>query len=214
MANLITLSRLLLLISVVVIAYQPPSLFQFINVPLMILVFVTDALDGYIARKQHTSSLFGAMFDIAGDRIVEISMWMVLADLDLVSIWVPLIFLGRGVIVDTIRASQASSHRASPFAMIKSPLGKWLVAGKFMRIFYAVLKAHAFCWLLLLLPFPTIFPVIWTDWGGLMNYVGAVLVYLSVATCLARGLPVVMEFIYSERDAILGRHSEEEASDK
>jgi hypothetical protein len=45
MANLLTLSRLLLLIGVVVIACQPTSAFQFISVPLMILVFVTDGLD-------------------------------------------------------------------------------------------------------------------------------------------------------------------------
>lgn len=214
MANLITLSRLLLLIGVVVIAYQPPSVWQFINVPLMILLFVTDALDGYIARKRHECSLFGAMFDIAGDRIVEITMWIVLADLDMVAIWVPLIFVSRGVIVDTIRATQASNHRASPFAMMESPLGKWLVAGKFMRIFYSVLKAHAFCWLLLVLPLPATFPGFWAAWGGLMDYVGVFLVYLSVTICLVRGLPVVIEFTYAERDAMLGKSLEEEASDR
>ena len=54
MANLITLSRLLLLIAVVAIAYrQPLSLLHFINVPLLIVVFVTDGLDGYVARKRN-----------------------------------------------------------------------------------------------------------------------------------------------------------------
>jgi CDP-diacylglycerol--glycerol-3-phosphate 3-phosphatidyltransferase len=205
MANVITLSRLLLLIVVIVIAYQPPSLVQFINVPLMILLFVTDALDGYIARKQDEVSLFGAMFDIAGDRIVEIFMWIVLADLGLIPIWVPLIFVGRGVIVDTIRASQAYGQHSTPFEAIRTPLGQWLVAGKFMRIFYAVLKAHAFCWLLLLLPLPSTLPAVWAEWGGLLKLVGNVLVYTSVLICIARGLPVVIEFVYGQRHAILGR---------
>jgi CDP-diacylglycerol--glycerol-3-phosphate 3-phosphatidyltransferase len=205
MANLITLSRLLLLIVVVAIAYQPPSWWQLVNVPLLILVFATDGFDGYVARKRNEASLFGAMFDIAGDRIVELTMWIVLADLGLVGIWVPLVFVIRGTIVDTIRASQTTSRQQSPFAMMETPLGKWLVAGKFMRIFYAVLKATAFCWLLLVQPLPGVAPAFWASWGGALKLVGDLLVYLSVAICILRGLPVVMEFIYSERHAILGR---------
>lgn len=205
MANLITLSRLLLLIVVVIIAYQPPSALQVLNVPLLILVFVTDGLDGWVARRRNETSLFGAMFDIAGDRIVELTMWIVLADLKLVPIWVPLVFVIRGTIVDTIRAAQTTSRRQSPFAMMETPLGRWLVAGKFMRIFYAVLKATAFCWLLLLQPLPVIIPELWAAWGPALTAVGRGLVYLAVLLCILRGLPVLVEFLYAERRAILGR---------
>jgi CDP-diacylglycerol--glycerol-3-phosphate 3-phosphatidyltransferase len=205
MANLITLSRLLLLVAVVALAYQPPSPLHFLNVALLIVVFVTDGLDGYVARKRGEASLFGAMFDIAGDRIVELTMWIVLADLDLLPIWVPLVFVVRGTIVDAIRASQTGPHGQSPFAMMATPVGRWLVAGKFMRIFYAVLKAHAFCWLLLIHPVPALFPGFWAGWDWLLNGIGSFLVYLSVAVCLLRGLPVIVEFAYSERHSILGR---------
>jgi len=74
MANLITLSRLLLLFVVVAIAYQPSSWLKLIDVPLLIFVFVTDGLDGYVARKRRETSQFGAMFDIAVDRIVELTL--------------------------------------------------------------------------------------------------------------------------------------------
>jgi len=205
MANLITLSRLLLLLAVVAIAYQPPSPWQLGNVILLILVFVTDGLDGYVARRRNEATLFGALFDIAGDRIVELTMWIVLADLGLVPIWVPIVFVVRGTIVDTIRASHSRREGGSPFAMMETPLGRWLVAGKFMRIFYAVLKATAFCWLLFLQPFGLLFPATWSAWGGVMAGFGDLLVYLAVFICLLRGLPVVAEFVYQERDAILGR---------
>lgn len=205
MANLITLSRLLLLMAVVAIAYQPPSAWQLLDVPLLIVVFVTDGLDGYIARRRGEASLFGAMFDIAGDRIVELTMWIVLADLDLLPVWVPLVFVIRGTIVDAIRASQTTHRQQSPFAMMETPLGRWLVAGKFMRIFYSVLKAHAFCWLLLIHPLPALFPDFWFEWGPMMTATGGFLVYLSVAICLARGLPVIVEFVYAERHSILGK---------
>jgi len=204
MANLITLSRLLLLIVVVVIAYQPPALYQLANVPLMILVFVTDGLDGYVARKRHETTRFGAMFDIAGDRIVELTMWIVLAHLGLVPVWVPIVFVVRGTIVDAIRASQTKSRRASPFALMATPLGKWLVAGRFMRALYAVAKATAFCWLLLLQPLPVVAPGLWADHGANATAIGSGLVLFAVALCLVRGLPVIVEFAYAERRAILG----------
>lgn len=199
MANLITLSRLLLLIVVVVIAYQPYSWWHVLNVALLILVFVTDGLDGYVARKRGEESLFGAMFDIASDRITELTMWIVLLDLHIVPVWVPLVFIIRGTVVDTIRANQVTTGHDTPFSMLETPLGKWLVAGKFMRIFYAVLKATTFCWLLLIRPLPVLLPV-FSDWMWLLDGIGAALVYLSVLICVIRGLPVIMEFAYKEKD--------------
>jgi CDP-diacylglycerol--glycerol-3-phosphate 3-phosphatidyltransferase len=144
------------------------------------------------------------MFDIAGDRIVELTMWIVLAHLQLVSIWVPIVFVVRGTIVDAIRASQTTSRRVSPFALMETPLGKWLVAGRFMRALYAVAKATAFCWLLFLQPLPVVAPTVWTDHGATGIAIGEGLVLIAVVLCLVRGLPVIVEFAYSERRAILG----------
>jgi CDP-diacylglycerol--glycerol-3-phosphate 3-phosphatidyltransferase len=212
MANLITLSRLLMLIAVVVIAYQPPTPAHFLNVGLLVLVFISDGLDGYVARKRNEVSLFGAMFDIAGDRIVELTMWIVLADLNLVPIWVPLVFVVRGVIVDTIRASQTTSRRQSPFSMIQGPVGQWLVGGAFMRFSYAALKGATFCWLLIVQTARGALPEFWAEWGHVFSKTAIVLVYLSVVICIVRGLPVVIEFVYSERDVILGRSAKERTS--
>lgn len=195
MANLITLSRLILLWIVIMVAYMAPPIWQLANVLLLIVVFVTDGLDGYVARKRSETSLFGALFDIAADRIVELTLWIVLADLDMIPIWVPLVYITRGVMVDAIRASDAESTRSEPFAMMQSPLGRWLVAGRFMRAFYAVLKAVAFCWLLLIMPLPELLPGIWAEWGWLLSGAGLFMVYLSVLICLARGIPVMVEFL-------------------
>lgn len=199
MANLITLGRLILLFVVVAIAYQPSSTFQLINVPLLIVVFVADAIDGYVARRLNEASVFGAMFDIASDRIVEYTLWIIFADLDLVPIWVPLIFVFRGTIVDTIRSSHVRAEGESPFAMMRSTIGKWLVGGTFMRIFYAVIKAVAFCWLALIQPLATITPEFWVEWSLVLVGVSKVLVYLAVGLCLVRGLPVIIEHVYAGR---------------
>lgn len=207
MANLITLCRLVLLIVVIFIAYQPFSWWHILNVALLILVFVSDGLDGYVARKRNEASVFGAMFDIASDRIVELAMWIVLVDLAIVPVWVPLVFIIRGTIVDTIRANQVSTAGQAPFSMPQSPLAKWLVAGKFMRGFYATLKATTFCWLLLTRALVALWPDIFGPWSGMFEITGILLVYLSVITCLARGLPVIGEFVYQERDSLVPKQT-------
>lgn len=204
MANLVTLSRLLLLFLVVWLAYQPPSPWQFAAFFLIILIFVSDALDGYIARKRNETSLFGALFDIAGDRVVELTLWIVATDLDLVPIWVPLVFIIRGVIVDTIRSSGSTARGVAPFALMRSRAGKFLVASRFMRGFYAVVKACAFSGLALLLPFPEVLPDVWSRVGGILNGVTYFFVYLAVVLCIARGAPVIAEFVYAQREDILG----------
>jgi CDP-diacylglycerol--glycerol-3-phosphate 3-phosphatidyltransferase len=201
MANLITLARLLLLVVVVFIAYQPYSYWHFVNVALLIVVFVSDGIDGYVARKRNETSVFGAMFDIASDRMTELTIWIVLVDLDIVAVWVPLVFIIRGTIVDTIRASQVTTEKNAPFTMLNTAAGKWLVAGKFMRAFYAALKATTFCWLLLIQPLPVLWPTVFTDWMTVLRAIGSVLVYASVLTCLIRGLPVIWEFAYREMDS-------------
>ena len=43
----------------------------------MALIFAADGIDGYVARKLNQTSLFGATFDIAADRIIELTMWIV-----------------------------------------------------------------------------------------------------------------------------------------
>jgi CDP-diacylglycerol---glycerol-3-phosphate 3-phosphatidyltransferase len=203
MANLITLSRLLLLFVVVAIAYQPSSWLKLVDIPILIFVFVTDGLDGYVARKRGETSQFGAMFDIAVDRIVELTLWVVFAHLALAPVWVPLVFVVRGSIVDAIRAQQAKSETGSPFDVMRAPIARFLVAGRFMRAFYAVMKAIAFCWLLLLQPLPELLPGVlpglWAQWAWLLQGVSTALIWFVVFLCIARGVPVIVEFVAAQR---------------
>ena len=212
MANLITLSRLVLLLVVVAIAYRPVSAMQFWIWPILSLVFISDGLDGWVARRRGEESLFGALFDIAVDRIVELTLWIVLADLDLIPIWIPIVFVVRGVLVDAIRASQVQADRRGPFALLNSPVARWLVAGRFMRGFYATIKAFAFCGLFMINPLPlaieALLPSLTGFWMPLQpgfEVLVMALTYLAVALCLLRGLPVVVEFLAEERRSLFIR---------
>jgi len=205
MANLVTLSRLLVLLVVVRLFYLPATFWSLASFFLIIFIFVSDGLDGYIARKRNETSLFGALFDIAGDRIVELTLWIVTADVDLVPIWVPLVFIVRGVIVDTIRSSNAVAKGVAPFALMRSRFGKLIVAGKFVRILYAVVKASAFAGLALQRPLPVLLPTLWAYLGWLLTPLTYFFVYFAVVLCIARGLPVIAEFVYSQKHDILRR---------
>lgn len=193
MANFITLTRFVLLLVLVFLVYQSNDLLRFICIPMVVIVFIGDAIDGYVARKYNESSNFGAVFDIAIDRVVENVLWIVLADLKLIPVLVPIIFVTRGVLVDSVR-SKAGEKGISPFAMMKSAVGEWLVAGRVMRGFYGAVKGVAFTAVLLVHALPGVFPVFWLRWGLMIENSAATLVYLAVLLCIVRGLPVIVEF--------------------
>jgi len=197
MANLITSGRFLLLFFLVGMAYFAPPALQLANPALLVLIIALDGLDGYVARRRGETSLFGSVYDIAVDRVVENVLWIALADLDLVPVWVAIVFITRGLLVDTIRG-HAAAQGHSAFGMMRSAVGRFLVAGRFMRGFYGTVKALAFGWLLAFQPVPELWPAFWSQSGPLLSAVGAALVYVSVAVCLLRGIPVVVEFCAAE----------------
>ena len=153
---------------------------------LTIFVIWADQLDGYLARKLNQATKFGGILDIACDRIVEISYWTAFAVLGWVSIWIPLLFLVRGNLVDAIRAyyQEQGFTAFGEKTMMKSKVGKFLVASNFSRFSYAVAKALAFCLLILL-------------HTGIQSeqlaYIAYFFVYFSCVFCVIRGLPVLLE---------------------
>lgn len=194
MANLITSLRFLLLFLAVALAYQSSPSLQFTAAPLLVLVFILDGVDGYVARLRDEVSLFGSIFDIAVDRIVENVLWVVLVDLTFVPAWVAIVFITRGFLVDYIR-SYGVRRGDAPFDIMRSRLGRFLVRGRVMRFSYAAVKMAAFTWILLIQPAPQLFPRAWDRVADTAHTVSECLVYLAVTLCLARGVPVIVEFL-------------------
>lgn len=203
MANLITSVRFVLLFLLVTMAYHAPPIWQLVNPFLLIFIIILDAVDGYVARRRGETSVFGSVYDIAVDRAVENVLWIVLADLDLVPIWVALLFITRGIIVDTIRAHGATKGRAA-FDMMQSGAGRFLVAGRFMRGLYGTVKAITFAWLLLFHPFAYVYPRWWEGYAETIQGIGYALVLACVILNLARGIPVILEFYLNELRAPRG----------
>lgn len=192
MANFITLLRLILLFCFIVWVYRAPPGWQLANVAWLGVIFLLDAVDGAIARRRGESSVFGAVFDITADRVVENVLWLVLVDLDWVPVWVGVIFLTRSFLVDSLR----SQVQVSPFEMMRTYLGRFLVKGQFMRFSYALVKFLAFAWLFMLTPLAASYPGFWNTHRLVLLGTGDGLIYLAVAMCLMRGLPVLIESLW------------------
>ncbi len=192
------------MILLVASAYWAAPDWQLLNAPLLFLIVALDALDGYVARKRRETSVFGSIFDIAVDRVVEIVLWVVLGHLGLIPIWVALIFIVRGNIVDSIRYSAISGGETA-FGMMRSRVGRFIVAGRFMRGFYGVVKALTLGWVLFTQPWPALDPELWSVWSDAAGFVTLALVYASVILCLLRGVPVVVEFMVEQK--VFRRHA-------
>lgn len=188
LANIITLSRLPLLLVFLVLLLSPSMPLRIVGFFLLIILFLLDWFDGYVARRRHEVTELGAVLDVALDRAVENILWVVFLSIQLVPLWVPILFLCRSFIVDSLRGV-ALRQGQSVFGMMHSPWGKFLVASRFMRALYGFAKAWVFCQLTLTyalsLPYPQYLPH--------MKSINQLLIYFVAALCLARGLPVLVD---------------------
>lgn len=190
LANLITLSRLLLLAFAVFLLYLGSPALKFVAFLLTILIIAMDGIDGMVARARGETSELGGVMDIAIDRVVENVYWIVYADLGLVPVWVALVVVSRGIITDAIRGFVLAKGETA-FDMMKTPWARWLVSGRPMRAFYGAIKAVVFAGLALLLALQGWFPA--APWLPFLETFVFVLVLLTVATTVLRGVPVVLE---------------------
>ena len=199
MANLITIARLILLFVAIAMIYWGNAGVILAAIPLVGIVFAGDGLDGYVARKRKSTSQFGAVFDIAGDRIVENALWVIFAELQLIPVWIPLVVITRGFVVDGIR-SMSYAEGMTAFGernMMRSAVTTWLTAGRFMRTLFGYAKALGFLFLTGLegyrhrdAPDSLIHQAY--DWEPL-RWAGWACVVVAVALTIVRGLPVIYD---------------------
>jgi CDP-diacylglycerol--glycerol-3-phosphate 3-phosphatidyltransferase len=193
MANLITLSRIPILIGIVLILYLGGPWLKLAAVPIIVILILLDTLDGIVARRRHETGLVGSKLDIAVDRAVELVMWVVYTDLALISVAIPIIFIIRGTLVDTVRSFGVMLGK-TPFGMMQTAWGQRLVASSIMRTTYGVAKAAAFSLLALTLGLQELWQN--TPRAEIADsvWLAAVLVsWIATALCLVRGLPVLFE---------------------
>jgi len=204
--NLISLIRVAL-VFVVLWLFTVDFYTKFSATLLTIIVIYMDSLDGYVARKLGIASDFGALLDIAGDRIVEAAYWIFFAWKGLFSFWIPVIVVTRGFLTDLIR-SAAFSEGKTPFGEkthLRSNIARFICASRFSRAVYGVAKVVAFVWMgIYMTVVAGVDEMGWNISGSVVKIIfliGKILVYLTVVMCVVRGIPIVWE----SRNLLLAR---------
>ncbi|MDD3151080.1 MAG: CDP-alcohol phosphatidyltransferase family protein [Candidatus Gastranaerophilales bacterium] len=189
MANFISMFRIMLAFVVVTMLFYWTAPIYWTAFFLTIIVIWMDGLDGFVARKFNEVSKFGAVLDILGDRIVENIFWITFLALGWLPVWVPIVVVTRGIITDGLR-SVALEQGYTAFGsatMMTSKIGKFIVTSNFCRFSYAVLKAIAFCFLILA-HHPSNLPN-----KEIINVIAYFSAYGAVIFCVLRGIPVIIE---------------------
>ena len=148
-------------------------------IAIIVLIFLLDGLDGYIARKRHETSKLGEVLDTVADRIIENTFWVYFLAIGLIPLWMPIAVMTRGFITDSLQKF---------FGYPKSGWTHALTRSRISRALSGVTKTLAFTSLASLNIFNT--PAVVQ--GSLL------LTSVAVGYCLLRGLP----FFFSTRSKI------------
>ncbi|MGS0675572.1 CDP-diacylglycerol--glycerol-3-phosphate 3-phosphatidyltransferase [Shewanella sp. 0m-4] len=130
----LTLFRLALLPVFVVLFYIPEPWSPFAAAFVFWLAAVTDALDGYAARKLKQSTRFGAFLDPVADKIM-VTTALVLLISEYSNIWLtlPALFMiGREIVISALREWMAEIGKRGAVAV--SWIGKYKTAAQMAAI--------------------------------------------------------------------------------
>jgi CDP-diacylglycerol---glycerol-3-phosphate 3-phosphatidyltransferase len=188
-ANLVAITRALLAFIAVAILFHRHDLYGLAAV-LTIISILMDGLDGWVARRYGEVSRIGAVIDILTDRIVELTYWIAFAALHVIPAWIPIVVAVRGLLVDGARAVafERGLTAFGPTTMMRSKVGTFLVASRESRSAYGIAKAAAFT--LMIVAYA---PGVPEPAHRIVLAVALVCVYVSVALCVLRGIPVLLE---------------------
>ncbi len=104
--NRLTLLRIIMIpIFMVVYMYTGSAIFSAI---IFALAFLTDMLDGYLARKNNQVSDFGKIMDPLADKVLVSAAMVLLNVTGIVSPWITVVVLAREFIVSGVRMAAAA----------------------------------------------------------------------------------------------------------
>ncbi len=140
--NQITLFRIILIPVFIVVYYlndMMPDIFSknwsnFAAFAVFWVASVSDALDGYLARKLEQSSKFGAFIDPVADKLM-VTIALVLIVSEYRNIWVTIpavIMIAREIVISALREFMADIGKRGNVAV--SELGKWKTAAQMLAL--------------------------------------------------------------------------------
>jgi len=171
--NILTVLRLILTFVIILLFVFDIPFRYWIILGCFFVASFTDFLDGFLARKWKVVSDFGIVFDSLFDKILVLSVFLLLIPYNLLPVWIWVLFLIRELFVDGIKNFCLGKGHAIP--AIK--LGKW-------KFFFQIIMIHL-CLLLLIFPNDSWMwnaMYIFAGMSLLFSYVSAI-VYTHSFTC-------------------------------
>jgi len=177
--TLLTWARIVAIPLIVGVFYLPlpPADCNLIATVLFIVVALTDWADGYLARRLHMTSSFGAFLDPVADKFLVCAALLVLVELDRVQSLIALVIIGREIAISALREWMAQIGASRSVAVHMA--GKLKTAVQMTAIPFLLYHGE-------------LFGLIDTQrWGTWLIYLSAVLTIWSMVYYLQKALPEI-----------------------
>ena len=154
--NKLTLFRVVMIPFFVVFMLAPigGAAAKWIALAIFIIASLTDALDGYLARRDNLITDFGKFMDPLADKLLVCSALICLVELDKIPCWVVIIIIAREFIISGFRLIAADNG----VVIAASYLGKFKTVSQMVMIILLI-----------------------ADLGGVFYTIGQIFIYLSMA---------------------------------
>lgn len=166
--NILTMFRIFLIPVFLFCFYSTHEHARFMAAFVFWLAAITDALDGYLARKLQQSTPFGAFLDPVADKAM-VAAALVLIAVDMQSLWVTIpafVMISREIIISGLREWMAGIGKSAQVKV--SWIGKYKTAGQMLALIGLIWQ-----------------PVPWvTDLGMLLLFIATLLTVWSMVDYL------------------------------
>lgn len=175
-ANQVTLARLVMLPLPVAMIYRQTHFWMLGALVVYVLLGLTDALDGYLARRYGATAL-GALLDPVVDKIFLVAGYVPLADFQLIPTTLVAVMFVRELAVTALRSiaiEEGFSFKTSNMAKLKTTVQ--MAGGGFMLLIWLFPKDATILWMLALSAAASCVPAIvafsrgrrpgWMEWSS------------------------------------------------
>jgi CDP-diacylglycerol--glycerol-3-phosphate 3-phosphatidyltransferase len=112
--NILSMSRLIATVVVFVLVLVNQSWAFLVATVIFFFASITDALDGYLARRFKTVSSLGVFLDLTADKVFVTAILIALVQIGLVPAWIVAIIITREFLVTGLRSMASAQGRVIP----------------------------------------------------------------------------------------------------
>ena len=121
--NKLTLLRVLLIPLFLFFLFISNGIFRFLPLIIFIGAAVTDAIDGYIARRDHLITDFGKFMDPLADKLLTASAFIAFIEIGYLSSWIVILIISREFLISgfrTLAAAKGVTIAANSWGKVKT----------------------------------------------------------------------------------------------